>query len=399
MTSPKVDFLALLGVLEFTLILLVVALVFFIRSKNLMRQVRSLQDQLKVTSTVSEAVSFDQYLRDEVLRSQGLIDQAAASEDRQDRAAVELLSLRKKFLELELTAQEAKKNPVEFQSRVATGMHVLIEMLRPEPEAVVTEQSEAAPPQTGMETPAEETDPGRELHDTHDEELDHLRQVINNQQDAMAVLRAKLKEGSGDIGDIDSILAKLDDFEKQSRELHQCLEILEAENERLKAEKNSGDSPSVILQRADTEQLSGLKSMVDKQHETIASLHGLIKELAPDAQKAKQLEEAFAEIQSTNNELTGCVAVLEDENAMLREELEEIQAFLDKQEALNQAAAEDSTGQVAAATDASLRELEIKLQEMEALLEFKDAAIEELEKQYNKLQAKYLADTGKASID
>ena len=51
MTSPKVDFLALLGVLEVTLILMVVALVFVIRSKNLVRQVRSLQDQLKAGET------------------------------------------------------------------------------------------------------------------------------------------------------------------------------------------------------------------------------------------------------------------------------------------------------------------------------------------------------------
>jgi hypothetical protein len=40
------------------------------------------------------------------------------------------------------------------------------------------------------------------------------------------------------------------------------------------------------------------------------------------------------------------------------------------------------------------QQLEIKVQELEALLEFKDAAIEELEKQYNTLESKYLALTG-----
>jgi hypothetical protein len=44
--------------------------------------------------------------------------------------------------------------------------------------------------------------------------------------------------------------------------------------------------------------------------------------------------------------------------------------------------------------DEEREQLEIKVQELEALVEFKDAAIEELEKQYNTLESKYLALTG-----
>lgn len=39
-------------------------------------------------------------------------------------------------------------------------------------------------------------------------------------------------------------------------------------------------------------------------------------------------------------------------------------------------------------------ELEIKAQELEALVEFKDATIEELEKQYAQMEQKYLEATG-----
>ena len=58
------------------------------------------------------------------------------------------------------------------------------------------------------------------------------------------------------------------------------------------------------------------------QQQTIHNLQSLLQELAPEASKAKQLEEAIANIERANMELDSCVAVLEDENTMLRAELE-----------------------------------------------------------------------------
>jgi hypothetical protein len=82
------------------------------------------------------------------------------------------------------------------------------------------------------------------------------------------------------------------------------------------------------------------------------------------------------------------VAVLENENALLGSEPEEVQAMLARHEA--------DAGQQAGEVGVSEQnqELEIKVQELEALLEFKDAAIQELEKQYNILESKYLAASG-----
>ncbi|MDT8387201.1 MAG: hypothetical protein RQ736_06775 [Thiogranum sp.] len=376
MTGSRMDLFALLGVLELALVLVMVALVFIIRSKKLAAQVQSLQRELKNAVVVAERIGFDHYLRDEILRNQGLIEQAAQEHEKHPDA-VRMLTLRTQFLELELQARELEKNPVQFQKRIAAGIQELIASLLPQAKSADAEPESAKP--------------ARQLHDTHNEELDHLRQVINNQQDSMKLLRTRLKDSSDEIPDLDSILKKLDEFEKQSRELHHCLETLEAENERLKAEKKGGSG--TIVRSADTAQLSGLKNMVDKQQTTIASLHTLIRELAPNATKAHELEEALASIQHTNDELTGCVAVLEDENSMLRDELAEIQAHLEKQDA---GRAEAPEGE---ADDNSAGELEIRLQELEALLEFKDAAIEELERQYNRLQGRYLAETGKTSID
>ena len=143
------------------------------------------------------------------------------------------------------------------------------------------------------------------------------------------------------------------------------------------------------------EQLNGLRSMVGEQQHTIAKLQSLINTLAPEAGKARELADAFASVQHANQELSGCVAVLEDENALLRSELEEMQAKVAHQEA---DAREGEAGGGQQAGEAGLseqkEELQVKVQELEALLEFKDAAIQELETQYNLLESKDLAASG-----
>ena len=174
--------------------------------------------------------------------------------------------------------------------------------------------------------------------------------------------------------------------------MQRCLQVLEQENDRLKSLRSQ---PRAGAAGTQPEQLNGLRSMVGEQQHTIAKLQSLINKLAPEAGKARELADAFASMQHANQELNGCVAVLEDENALLRSELEEIQAKIARHEA-DAGQGEDDGGQQAAEAGLSEQnqELEVKVQELEALLEFKDAAIQELEKQYNILESKYLAASG-----
>ena len=123
MENLQIDLYTFLGVLEVAFILLVVALIFVIRSKGLAARIRALQGELKKAQELPEPPGFDQYLRDEVIRNQDLIDRAVASQDEDEKNAAELLGLRKQFLELELEVRELEKNPVELQSRIAAGMH------------------------------------------------------------------------------------------------------------------------------------------------------------------------------------------------------------------------------------------------------------------------------------
>jgi DNA repair exonuclease SbcCD ATPase subunit len=399
----------------------------FIRSKLLGGKITELEKALKKAEDVEppEAVSYEQYLRDEVLRNEGIIEQAAASEDNEEKKTAELLLFRKQFLELEVEASALESNPVAFQERLATGLGELVEQLRPEPETVTETVTEIVEEEVVV-SDTEESDDERSTLDTHNEEFDRLKQVINNQHDAMAALRAQLKARESEIEDLDVILAKLDEFEQHDDELQQCLEMLERENRRLKEANSAGssqpgsaDSSGSAIEPMDPAQLTGLKSMLGDQQQTIHNLQTLLQELAPEASKAKELEEAMANIQRANQELDSCVAVLEDENAMLRAELDAIAAQLEQQaleeetKAAEAAAAEEiaeaeaesaeeidvELGEPELSEDDEKHQLEIKVEELEALVEFKDAAIEELEKQYSSLESKYLAISGEKRVD
>jgi predicted RNase H-like nuclease (RuvC/YqgF family) len=416
MDDLHIDLYAFFAVAEVAVVLLAVAAAFFLRSRVLSGRVQTLQRQLQRAQEVPEPVAYDQYLRDAIIRNEAIVEQAAVAEDDAERKAAELLRMRKQFLELELAAHALDNNPVQFQDTLAAGLSELIEQLRPAAETVEVSAAEepsiavsAAPPAVSPNS-----DAGRVTRDTHDDEFDRLKQVINNQQDAVAALRAELKAREADIQDLDTILGKLDEYEQHDLELQQCLKVLERENQRLKAVRSGDDqSRSVSGEGMKPAQLLGLKNMIGNQQKTIANLQDLIRELAPEASKAADLEAAILSIQRANRELNSCVAVPEDENAMLRAELEAVNAQLDRQETAGRtdvaepdvALAEPDvsvdddadTGDAMAgqlSVNEKKQQLEIKVQELEALLEFKDAAIEELEKQYNTLESKYLALTG-----
>ena len=415
--SPYVLF----GALEMAMLFLVVALAFFIRSNVLGGRITELQKALNKAEDVEppEPVRYDQYLRDEVVRNQAFIDQAAASEDGEEKNAGELLMMRKQFLELEIEAAALEGNPVEFQNRLAAGMSELIEQLRPEPETVtetVTETvEESVVSDTGEST---QDDAAHSQLDTHDKEFDRLKQVINNQHEAMAALRAELQARESEIEDLDVILAKLDEFERHDEQLQSCLDVLEKENQRLKEahgnQSSAATSSDARIVPMDPAQLTGLKSMLGDQQQTIHNLQSLLQQLAPEASKAKELEQAIANIEKANQELDSCVAVLEDENTMLRAELEAINAQLEQQELEEKAAEEKAAAEIEddpgieietddsgteLSEDDEKQQLEIKLEELEALVEFKDAAIEELEKQYSSLESKYMAISGEKTVD
>jgi predicted nucleic acid-binding Zn-ribbon protein len=227
MENLQINVYAFLGVLEFSLLLLIVTLFFIVRSKNLAGQLRVVQGKLKKAEQLPETVTFDQYLRDEVIHNQHLIERAAASQEDAEKKIAEVLNVRKQFLELEVEVRAFEDNPITFQDKLADGLSELIERLRPEVNMVMESAVKAVEtiPQAEEATAAEQC----KLLDTHDAEFDRLKKVINNQQDALQALRSELQARDNKVDGLDAGMQKLDEFERQSTELQQRLDVLEKE--------------------------------------------------------------------------------------------------------------------------------------------------------------------------
>lgn len=193
MENLQINVYAFLGVLEFSLLLLVVTLFFTFRSKNLAGRLRVVQEKLNKAEQLPEPVTFDQYLRDEVIHNQQLIERAAASQEDAEKKVAEVMNLRKQFLQLEVEARALENNPIAFQDKLADGLSELIERLRPEAEIVMGPVVESVETISQLEEAAAEQ---RKLIETHDAEFDRLKEVINNQQDAMEALRKAEDESS-----------------------------------------------------------------------------------------------------------------------------------------------------------------------------------------------------------
>lgn len=340
MADPNINLYALLGMVESLLIALLVSGVLFVQLRGARRRVAEMQQQLRQAESqprrdpppapptaAPEPVpqrDYADFLRDELALSDRLLgdngamqaDDAAAADA--DAALLrQMLAARHQFLQLELDVQGMKSTAdVEAQRRsIAMGMQALLEGLQP-PEAP------AAAPETVENTDAP---PGpvmrSEVHRLEDQ-ISHLRGVIDNQHSVMRELRNLLEEHGNDSEELQEALRKLGDAEAQAVEFQRCLEVMDHENRRLKT-GTVGNAASAAGPDADM-----LRDLVGSQQRTIGKLQHMLQSLAPDPGKAKELGEAINKIQRANSELNSCVMVLEDENAMLRVKVETLEERL-----------------------------------------------------------------------
>jgi predicted nucleic acid-binding Zn-ribbon protein len=153
-------------------------------------------------------------------------------------------------------------------------------------------------------------------------QVDFLRNVVSNQHDVMHELRQLLEDHGDDSDELQAVMRKLGDAEKQGIELQRHLDEMEKEHVRIRlAAKESG--------RKQTDAVSPdsdmLRNLVGNQQRTIGNLQNLLRNLPSDSGKAKELDDVINKIQRTNNDLSSCVMVLEDENDHLREKVESLQ--------------------------------------------------------------------------
>lgn len=417
----ELGLLPLLLWMELLLVLLIVAVVLTLRNRALARKLQDLQGR---EPGVIEAggVPYAAYLRDELLKTRALLEQHADGD-----GAPDWLVARRRFLELELDAQAVAGDPMAFQEKLDGGFQALLDACRPVPVDTAEDKPEDVQLVEATEPEAEEADVKEPVNarvsddDLHKKEVMRLRDLIGHQQDAMRNLRTELESRSGEIDELETIVAQLDAFEKQMTELVRCIEVLEQENERLKQAREEG---VVTGPGTNPEELNRLKEMVNDQHSTIGNLQTMLEQLRPEAGKAHDLEDMLNDVVKSNKELNTCIMVLEDENQSLRDQLntqekqgdtpgekdsadiavfqqriQELESLLEFKDAtleqleqdIDRLRKEAHTGDDSGGDDETL---EIKVQELEALLEFKEAAIEELEKQYAELEARYLELSG-----
>lgn len=346
MADLNINLFALLGIVELLLLVMLLSAVLFVRLRGSRRRVQQLQDQLRQAQTevrreapppapplpppqpeLPPQRDYADFLRDELAHSDLLLGEDIAAQaagvsgdpaaDADSALLRQMLAARHQFLQLELDVQGVKSSAdVEAQRRsIAMGMQALLDGLRA-PQAATSVPTATDAAETAA--PAMRSEVSR-LED----QITHLRGVIDNQHSVMRELRQLLEDHGNDSEELQEALRKLGDAEAQALELQRCLEVMDCENERLKAKTTVETGGRGVLAAGPDADM--LRDLVGSQQRTISKLQHMQQSLAPDSGKAKELGDAIGKIQRANSELNSCVMVLEDENAMLRGQVETLQ--------------------------------------------------------------------------
>ena len=204
------------------------------------------------------------------------------------------LAARHQFLQLELDAQSMVGDPEARRRHIVEGVQALL--------ATFVNEAGAAEGQAGRE---------RQL----EEQLSHLRGVIDNQHEVMKELKALLKESMGDVPEVAEVLRKLEDAEAQSLQVQQSLQAM------------GGAFTGGEEHAPDTDML---RDLIGNQQQTISNLQHMMADLIPEAEASEGLRQAIDKMQRSNQELGTCILVLEDENTRLRDQVETLQKKVDE---------------------------------------------------------------------
>lgn len=243
MTDFHINTYVFLGILEFALLLLVLSLVFILRSHKLAGLLRVAQVKLKKAAQLPEPATFDQYLRDELSQNQDILERVAASQDEAERKVADLMDIRKQYLELEVEARAVADNPIAFQDKLETGLSELREGVLSEAEIVM--EPVVGPPEPTAQQEETAATEQRKLIDTRDAEFNRLKEVINNQQDAMKALLDAEAEASPQDGDRE-LHGKLQELEALLEFKDATIDELEKQNSRLEARLLSAEEGKIL---------------------------------------------------------------------------------------------------------------------------------------------------------
>ncbi|BAZ94167.1 myosin [Thiohalobacter thiocyanaticus] len=272
-------------------------------------------------AAVDQSRSFSDFLREELDASSVMLGSDAApesgsaadpeSDSADEQAQVrQMLAARHQFLQLELDTQDMRQDPQARRRHIVEQMHSLLATFTPA--AVGTAETEpVSEPDADSDALARE----QQL----ESQLSHLRTVVGNQQDVMRELRQLLEQEMGESEEMREIIARLQDAEASSLELERSLEVMGKSTA-------SGTEAGGYQSSPDSDML---RNLVGSQQQTISRLQTMLKQSVGEKETSVELRDAMEKIQRSNQELGTCVMVLEDENSMLRDQIQSLQSQLD----------------------------------------------------------------------
>lgn len=246
-------------------------------------------------------------------------------------------------------------------------------------------------------------------------EMASLKRLTGDQANQIMELNEELRKLEKDQGQPNYALEKqFKAIEASAKDMETCMNVLEMENDRLqesldkeiervqeleaqlqaKQEKLEQAAEVGVVAYSDTElnaedseQVAHLQEVVSGLEASMEQMMKKITELVPEADKAKELEDAMGGIEEKNMQLINNNQKLLTNVSSLKQEKS---ALLKKIEELAEASDElDAGGDEDAA--ALKQELKAKLEELEATNVEKQIQVEELEARYESLEKEYLS--------
>lgn len=173
-------------------------------------------------------------------------DDKASSTPNEEQAS--LLKAREQFLLVEKAATEQTEHEIHFWDHIYSGMQNLLGQLKTT--EVITQTKPADIAKQKIESKEKvfyiETQ-GRKI----DGEVNKLKDIIYDQENALSSMKKALSSAASELPDdstsLDEISQQMESLGRQLNESMVCMEILEAENERLQTEINQMNTRNEAL--------------------------------------------------------------------------------------------------------------------------------------------------------
>jgi hypothetical protein len=369
------------------------------KSQNQQEQQKQTATEIEQPEAASDAINLDSsyidYLDQAMQHNQQQLEQQSTdnaeagteaetdnNDDQTSGAQLQLLQARQQFLELEKAAAQKADDEDSFWLQINSGMQKLLSQFKGS-EAQTESLTETEQKKQVKEKVFYVETQGKKV----DNEVNKLKDIIYDQENALSSMQKNLakaiEEAPQESGSLGELQQQFSTLERQIVDSKMCMDILEAENERLQEELHNIQSqlPQDTESDDDTEvsiEISQIKEVVRKQKERIKQLQIIIESLEIDTDKAEELQSHLSAFTRSSEEMMSCITILEEENERLQDEVHTIEDNLQHEA--------DGTGD-----SEKLNELQTKINELEDEVVKKDLALAQLQEEFSSMETEYLA--------